>query len=267
MGISGIAEEAHFWTYYPEYREQGKQDAALVIVPRDDLWIEELFRLADEFRQHIEMGVPPGDALTGNLVRPATVGLIQVAGYARVGKDTVGQVITSTFGSTRYAYADGLKRVAISVGLWDGKERSKSKARPKLIALGDGIRSVHPDVWVNGVFNDFTGVFDAMKSNGAVITDARKINEVVNGRRAAKESGVPHRLIWVDRPGVGPVHESEQLETSLLRGVADRIIVNDADIKENPEALKQAVMVALSNAGPKVIKASSFIAPEEAKAA
>jgi putative phage-type endonuclease len=261
MGISG-AEEAHFWTYYPEYKSKGKEDAALIIVNRDDLWVEELFRLADEFRQHVQGGVPPGEGL-GALVRPAQLGLVQIAGYAQVGKDTTGKIITDTFGATRYAYADGLKRVAIQTGLWDGKAKTKEKARPKLIALGDGIRSVHPDVWVNGVFSDFTGIFDTMRGPGSVITDARKINEVVNGKRAAKDEGVPHRLLWIDRPGVGPVHESEARETSLLRGVADRIIVNDVDTKDDPEALQQAVMVALSNAGPKVIKASSFIKKEE----
>lgn len=262
MGVSG-AEEGHFWTYFPEYKDYGlESDVALVIVPRDDLWIEELFRLARNFQQHVEAGVPPGEELSG-LIAPATLGLVQVAGYARAGKDTVGKIIMDTFGAKRYAYADGLKRVAISTGLWDGKARTKEKARPKLIALGDGIRSVHPDVWINGVFSDFTGIFDEMQGAGAVITDCRKLNEHVNGKRAATESGVPHRLIWIDRPGVGPVHESEEKETSLLRNVADKIIVNDTDIKSDPDALKQAVMVALSNAGPRVIKASSFVKQDE----
>jgi putative phage-type endonuclease len=259
MGISG-AEEAHFFTYYPEYGPG--RDMALVIVQRNDDWINDLFRLADEFQRHVQAGIPPGEQLSP-LVVPATLGLVQVAGYAQVGKDTTGKIITDTFGAQRYAYADGLKRVAIEVGLWDGKEKSKNKARPKLIALGDGIRSVHPDVWVNGVFSEFTGIFESMTGPGAVITDCRKLNEVVNGRRAAKESGVPHRLIWIDRPGVGPVHDSERDETALLRNVADRIIVNDVDIETEPEALNQAVMVALSNAGPRMIKASNFLKQEE----
>jgi hypothetical protein len=270
MGVSG-ADEAHFWTYFPEYKEYKLlSDVGFVIVPRDDFWINDLFRLASLFEQHVKNRIPPGEDFGNNFVMPATLGLVQVAGYARAGKDTVGKIITDTFGSSRFAYADGLKRVAVMTGLWDGKAKTKEKARPKLIALGDGIRSVHPDVWINGVFSDFTGIFEAMENSGAVITDCRKVNELVNGRRASASVGVPHRLIWVDRPGVGPVHESERDETTLLRNVADRIIVNDTSTKTNPEALQQAVMVALSNAGPRVIKASSFInqeEEEEAKAA
>lgn len=254
MMVSG-ANEAHFFTFYPEYK--GSEKTALVIEKRDEQYIAELMRLGRDFWLHVQAGVPLGKALGAGLV-VQKVGLVQISGYARAGKDTVGKVITDTFGSTRFAYADGLKRVAISMGLWDGTEKNKERGRLRLIALGDGMRTIDSNIWVTGVFNERNGSSAAAVGKGLVVTDCRKVNELIAGQRAASELGVPHRIFWIERPGIGPVHESEANETRLVKGLADRVIVNDVDINEDPGALKQAVLTALSGAGPRVVRASNF---------
>jgi hypothetical protein len=75
-------------------------------------------------------------------------------------------------------------------------------------------------------------------------------------------------VIWVERPGVGPAHETEKNCGALLRSVSDIILVNDVKAK-NPEdyaAMERALLQAMSflpNGKQITIAASSFYEKKE----
>src|SRR5262249_35835084 len=145
----------------------------------------------------------------------------------------------------RYAFADPLKQMYAEMkGISLLKlEAEKDKHRPGLVALGHGMRGIDPDVWVNGVFNSRSGIYDSMVSDGVVITDTRYVNEASFGRKHAHRLGVPFRLIWVARAGVGPANDMERSFSSLLRSMADVILIND--MKVNTPVGKVATEMAM----------------------
>jgi hypothetical protein len=128
--------------------------------------------------------------------------------------------------------------------------------------LGKSMRHVYGDTWCKGVHTTRSGIYEAMAGGGAFITDMRYANELIHGLKSAKKVGVPHRTIWMERPGVGPANQEEADTTSLMKPLADHIIHNDVHIKglkenEWPESLEHAVITALAT-GRKEVKASEF---------
>jgi hypothetical protein len=107
------------------------------------------------------------------------------------------------------------------------------------------MRKIHSDVWVDGVFNTTTGIYETMVKSGAIITDARYVNEVSAGRKHAAKLGVPSRAIWVERPGVKPANDTEK-ETAFP-SVYDIILVNDLDAKNEDDyaAMEKALLQAM----------------------
>jgi putative phage-type endonuclease len=254
------ASVCFYWSYSDRAAFKEGERTALVMVGRDEAYIDDLLKRELAFANCVKQGIPPTGDYTAPVVQSVT-GLVQLSGYARVGKDTFGKIIVDTFGATRFAYADKVKDVAVALGLWDGKERSKEKARKHLIAIGEHMRHVYPDVWVKGVFRPESGVYEAMQGSGVVITDCRKVNEVLNGDRAAESLEVPHRLFWIERPNVGPVHESERDETRHLRNLADRVILNDYEMQDSTdtEPLRQALLSAMSPVSHRELSVSDFV--------
>ncbi len=274
LGVSG-ADEFYFFAYNPQVKPH-------IFIerhePRYDQ-IQESMRKGREFWRHVELNIPPGDELGVDKAKVGMPGLTMFAGYAKAGKDTAGEAHQRIFNTKRYGFADPLKDVYVELSRQtsyvsrEQLEKNKEKHRNALIALGHGMRQVDPDVWVRGVFNMNTGILRDIVQGGAVITDTRYVNEVSAGRRHAARLGMPFRLVWVQREGVGPVHETEAKTTSLLRNMADVVLYNDMDINEPVGRLAtDMAVISIMNVIPegkgKLIMASTFenIAKHEAEA-
>lgn len=261
LGATG-ADECYFFAFNPDIEPY----VFMKLHQPDYARIQEIIRLEQLFKKHVDFRVPPNTVLGLDKAEIGIAGLTMIAGYATVGKDEYGKIHQGLFKSTRYGFADPLKNMYCELRKISRLklEAEKSFHRQGLIDLGHGMRQVDPNIWVNGVFNPRTGIYEAMSKEGAVITDTRYVNEASAGRRAAAKLGVPFRLIWIDRHGVGPVHQTEAETTSLLRSMADVIIVNDANIltEDGLAASQMAMMHAMSvvpDGSQKTISAFSFI--------
>lgn len=260
LAVTG-ARECYFWAYNPEVEPY-------VFIKRhepDHARIQEIIRLEQLFKKHVDFRVPPSQELGLDKAEIGVTGLTMICGYATSGKDLYGAIHQGLFKSLRYSFAGPLKDIYCQLNniTLPVLEKHKKDHREGLIDLGHGMRSVDPNVWVNGVFNPRTGIFEAMSGTGAVITDCRYVNEASLGRKYATSLGVPFRLVWVERPGVGPVHKTEAQTTSLLRSMADVIFVNDVDAttKEGSHAMHLAVMHSMGvvpNGEQAVVHAKSF---------
>ncbi|MFD3904129.1 hypothetical protein HXS80_15905 [Streptomyces sp. CB04723] len=145
-----------------------------------------------------------------------SIGLI---GLARSGKDTVGARLRQRYGYQRVAFADPLKRAALSVDPfvttwarstgpqpvrlsevvqvhgWDEAKTAYPEVRRVLQHIGQTVRELDPDFWVRAAFP----AIDAASRLGlpVVVTDVRYENEA----QALTDRGFS--LVRVTRPGAG----------------------------------------------------------------
>jgi hypothetical protein len=191
--------------------------------------------------------------------------LIGVVGFARAGKDSVGQILVERAGFTRIAFADKMKEFALAVDPYIPIEVmpansgpillgekvapithfrrlskvvadlgwEKAKTNPEVrrvlqkIGTEGGRLTVGPNMWVDAV--DLPHVPDR-----TVITDVRFLNEA----SAIQALG---GVIWrVVRPGIEPAnnHPSEMEQRSIRE---DDLIENDGSLED----LADTVMLAL----------------------
>lgn len=153
---------------------------------------------------------------------PVVVG---ITGYARAGKDSIGDIFES-LGYSRRAFADPLRALAYDLNpmleFWSstlkeegtryqhylsqlGYEAAKSvpEFRNFLKDLGNGARKhLGADVWVRACLDEAPAL--------TVVTDVRFLNEADAVRRRAGELGGNSLLLRVERPGVGPESEFEK---------------------------------------------------------
>jgi hypothetical protein len=171
--------------------------------------------------------------------------LVGLSGYAQVGKDTVGRILTEKYGFERVSFADKLREVALAIDpLIDavpGEERNqihtmrlgplvqqvgweKAKQWPEVRRLlqvigTDAGRAILGDnVWVDAAFKPL------QPAKKYVFTDVRFPNEAT----AIRENG--GILLRIERPGYGPVnnHPSETAldDSSLI----NMVIFNNRDL-------------------------------------
>lgn len=178
--------------------------------------------------------------------------LIGLAGYARVGKDTVGQILVDAHGYERRAFADKLRELAWQVDpVWGelvaerGYEDVKSDPlyahalRTFLVNLGAGARKVlGGGVWLDACLPGGTGNWEQRRWNGrdwiepcppTVVTDVRYLNEALRIRDLGGE-------VWyISRPGVEAANEEEALSISFVVNECPvRWFVNDHDLVNLP---------------------------------
>lgn len=173
--------------------------------------------------------------------------LIGLAGFARSGKNEVGNILEADYGFRQESFAQALKNVAAEInpvlrtgrngganslgalfsvyGDWDAVKEQVPAAREFLQNLGVACRDqIGKDVWVNALENRLAS---AGYPPRVVVTDCRFFNET----SWIKEQG--GELWRVVRPGTGPVNahisESELPETGPLY---DRIILNDGSLAD-----------------------------------
>ena len=167
-------------------------------------------------------------------MRRSKIGLV---GYAGCGKDTVAAHLVRR-GFTRIAFADAVRNVLLSVnplvttdGMrlrdlveaqgWDTAKRQFPEVRELLQRLGAGARAaLGESVWLDHALRRV----DAL-SGPVVVTDVRYRNEGL----ALRNRGFT--LVWVQRPGVGPVN-AHPSETDIPVELADATLLNNGSIQE-----------------------------------
>jgi hypothetical protein len=161
--------------------------------------------------------------------------LIGLAGYARVGKDTVAEILVEQ-GYAKHAFADSMRHAlytlnpnidiyghrvylqpAVDSMGWEAVKEGSIEYRPLMQRLGTevGRQLISDSVWIDQVFEGFTGL--------DVISDVRFANEA-DAIRAA--GGV----VWlITRSEIGPVNNHSS-ENSLDGYAFDAEIDNSTDL-------------------------------------
>lgn len=139
---------------------------------------------------------------------------IGLTGYAGSGKDTTADYLVERYGFVRVAFADKLKEFALAsvpavrenvqeVGWHESKQRPW--IRELLQDIGTAARDTFgDDFWIRQV--------EIPDAERVVFTDVRYPNEAEFVRNLAPVSEV----VWVQRPGVGPVNEHASEDVSRL---------------------------------------------------
>ena len=197
--------------------------------------------------------------------KPALIGLM---GYARVGKDTVGDILVERHGYKRRAFADKVRELAFAanpiIGAWpsniltdvimldryaeeveiQGYETAKAKypeLRDFLVRLSVGVKAIlGPDVWVDAtlppVGDPFFPRFEHYVPHPTVVTDVRYANEA---QRILDLGGA----LWrVSREGVGPANDEER-RSFLDIPTPSLLIINDGTLEELEERVQSALNV------------------------
>ena len=186
--------------------------------------------------------------------------IIGLTGYARHGKDTVGEVLVE-HGFQRAAFADKVREFALAadpiihcensgLGLplfrplsevvgkigWDeAKKMPIVRQLLQQIGTDAGRRVIGEDVWVNALMG---GIH---QSKNYVITDVRFPNEVTAIHAAGG-------IVWrIHRPNFDngvPEHESERYISTLD---IDHIIINDEDVAALQQRAAEALFFKLGD--------------------
>jgi len=147
--------------------------------------------------------------------------IIGFAGKKLVGKDTAGLYVAQKYGLKKVAFADLLKKIAFMIWRIDFSTMDpaeKERKRIYLQALGDIVRDIDDESWVNALFYN-------EGHDNLVICDVRYPNEVVN----IKDMG--GFVIKIERnTGLEDGHRSENSMDQFK--CFDAVFTNDGSIHE-----------------------------------
>jgi hypothetical protein len=187
-------------------------------------------KMIDEGKKTMEM---PALGLNeqGNLcvipnVAPHWPKLIGICGELQSGKDTIGARLVTSYGYTRYAFADPLKSLARAIG-WNGEK--DETGRKLLQDLGHGAREIlGTDVWVRAMDRAVFGEGVDIRPFRVVVTDVRYENEA---HWIHSNGGVVWKVI---RPGVDRTGEASQhvTERNVRRIQADVLVPNVGTVEQ-----------------------------------
>lgn len=177
------------------------------------------------------------------------VNLVGVSGFARSGKDTAYEAIKEIFNEEsieRVAFADALKQECLdflrkNTGLspFTTVDKEKEMIRPFLVAYGTNIRrKLDPNCWIKSIEAKISQKQDV---DLFVVTDTRYTNE---SDWIKNKGGI---LIHINRDGVGPANQEEEIHGPKLAEVAD-IKINMPTFKQGyKEKCKQIIKRQLEN--------------------
>lgn len=95
---------------------------------------------------------------------------IIINGRAGAGKDVIADYLVEEHGYVKVSFAEGIYKIARELfGM-------TTKDRELLIAIGQKMREIDPDVWVYSTFQR------AVKHDKVVISDCRQANEYITGK-------------------------------------------------------------------------------------
>jgi hypothetical protein len=176
--------------------------------------------------------------------------IIGLSGYGRSGKDSFAQAMVEYGDYTRYAFADGVRELALAIDPyvptltpnapphrlhnvvngcgWDIAKDTYPEVRRLLQEVGTQARNIiDKDVWIN---RTFCQIYDAIAPRdtayNAVIADVRFPNEA---EAIVQEFG--GKVIRIERPGVGPANDHAS-EIAMDGWDWDGVIVNDGTVAQ-----------------------------------
>lgn len=91
-----------------------------------------------------------------------------IAGYAGSGKSQAADYLVKKYGYTKLSFADGIKKIDNELFNRDG-----IKSRSRLQKIGEYMRAIDSDVWINDVLNRV----ELLSDKDIVIDDLRRENE------------------------------------------------------------------------------------------
>lgn len=188
--------------------------------------------------------------------------IVGISGYAGSGKDTAAAALASLEGWRQDSLAAPLKAMALDINPWiriemgrfmrlqvifEDCDRDWEKAkrfegvREFLQRLGtEGVRkNLGESAWVDALCNRHGDARSVSMSDPTVPTT---YNTVVADVRFPNEAEVCTKLLWIERPGVGPVNNHPS-DAGLVRDLATHIIVNDGTIEDLHKKVREAVGV------------------------
>lgn len=132
--------------------------------------------------------------------------ILGLAGFARVGKDTVADAIGWHKLSFASALKDDIRPLMERHGLDINKREDKETFRPVLVEYGRTVRKVNPNYWINRVeecLAKWTSIYGS-ENKKVVIPDVRYPNEAewILNRGGA--------VFYLDRAGIAPANEEEE---------------------------------------------------------
>lgn len=181
--------------------------------------------------------------------------IMGLTGYARSGKDTVGQILVEQ-GWHRVAFGDKVRELALAAdplipepggihGLttserlsvlvarsgWDAA-KAEPEVRRFLQAIGTGVRGVlGEETWIDAALQEVAdvaahvGLGGAVPPAGIVVTDVRHQNEA---HAVRARGGV---IVRVHRPGVRPAN-AHVTEVGVDHITADQALVNNGTVED-----------------------------------
>lgn len=106
---------------------------------------------------------------------------IAVFGKMRSGKDTVGKLLIEEYGFNRYAFGDGIGEI---IKKYFPEAWEEGKPRKHYQHIGQALRVLNPDVWVNYLLHNIKKDEATLKFKygynrpyKVVVTDGRQVNE------------------------------------------------------------------------------------------
>lgn len=107
----------------------------------------------------------------------ALIPRIAITGESRAGKSLVASILANKYGYTTHSFGDALRRTVRN--LFEGTEvyDEFGKNRHLLNAVGQGMRELYEDVWVDKVANSVYTTLMLSQTRGIVIDDLRQPNE------------------------------------------------------------------------------------------
>lgn len=146
---------------------------------------------------------------------------IAIVGEMRTGKDTVAEIIKDleTNKTTKFAFSEGIHHI---IKLLMPHVYEQGKPRKELQQIGQFMRKLYPDVWIDYVFNSLGFEWASKRGYNMVFTDVRQPNEVTR----LKEKGFT--ILKVTAPvdlRVGRIiHAGDTFETTYLNHETELVV-------------------------------------------
>ncbi len=195
--------------------------------------------------------------------------IIGLAGYARSGKDSVGQVLVKRRGFERRAFADKIREALIALDpMVSSEEKLPSDRLSRL--LGEGLYGSVEELKRSGIYGrDFRRLMQRMgtevgrelfgetfwidqclpvvdlgshgskylKVKGTKYSDDIVVTDVRFPNEAQRIRDLGGQIWWIDRPGVEPVN-GHPSDNSLDVHDADRVLSNHRTLDDLTEAVE-----------------------------
>lgn len=173
--------------------------------------------------------------------------VIAFSGKAHSGKDTAATAVEKLLENSviylyRYAFADKLKSIAYDLFFWDGSKditEEQDLGRNLLINIGNKLRDIRPNVWIDYVMNNIQRDIDNCKKLPktrdhipvvSLITDLRYENEA-NLLKERENENLRVILVRLNRPGSLHLDTKSELDLDNYKKFDYTIKTRDGDLE------------------------------------